>query len=258
MQTVMFIHGMFMTPLCWEHWRSRFEAKGYTTLAPAWPGREESVRSLNDKHPDPGLGRLSLSDVVNHYTAEIKKRDKRPILVGHSMGGLIAQILLHQDLAAGAVAVDPAPPAGVFSAKWSFLKANWPMVNPFVSQFTPRKMSFEDFQYAFVNTLPLEEQRVAYQRYVVPESRRVPRESTGGIARINFRKQRPPLLIIAGSADNIIPASLNKSNHEKYRHSPSITDFKEFPQRVHFIIGQQGWEEVADFSAAWLKEKIPS
>ena len=134
MQTVVFIHGMFMTPLCWEHWRSRFAARGYTTLAPAWPGRDLSVQELNAKHPDPRLGRLSLTDVVEHFESEINKLDQKPILVGHSMGGLIAQILLHRDLAAAAVAVDPAPPAGVFSLEWSFLKANWPMVNPLVSQ----------------------------------------------------------------------------------------------------------------------------
>ena len=119
-----------------------------------------------------------------------------------------------------------------------------------------RKMSFEDFQYAFVNTLPLDEQRAAYERYVVPESRRVPRESTGGIAKIDFKNARHPLLIIAGSADHIIPASLNRSNYEKYRQSPSVTEFKEFAGRVHFIIGQQGWEEVADFAASWMETNV--
>jgi alpha-beta hydrolase superfamily lysophospholipase len=114
-------------------------------------------------------------------------------------------------------------------------------------------MTFERFQYTFVNTLPLAEQRAAYERYVVPESRRVSRESL--TARVDFKKPHPPLLLIAGSADNIIPASLNKANYAKFKQSSSVTDFKEFAGRTHFIIGQKGWEEVADFVLAWLNEK---
>jgi alpha-beta hydrolase superfamily lysophospholipase len=114
-------------------------------------------------------------------------------------------------------------------------------------------MTFERFQYAFVNTLPLSEQRAAFERYVVPESRRVPRESL--TARVDFKKPHPPLLLVAGSADHIIPTSLNKANYAKYKPFPSVTDFKEFPGRTHFIIGQKNWEEVADFVLAWLKEK---
>jgi len=109
------------------------------------------------------------------------------------------------------------------------------MINPFVSQYKPRQMSFEDFQYAFVNTLPPAEQRAAYERYVVPESRRVPRESLGGIARLDFKKKHAPLLLTAGSDDHIIPASLNKANYEKYRGSASITDFKEFCYGPHCL-----------------------
>jgi alpha-beta hydrolase superfamily lysophospholipase len=106
-----------------------------------------------------------------------------------------------------------------------------------------------------VNTLPEAEQRAAYDRYGVPESRQVPQESLGGIARIDFKKARAPLLLTAGSDDHIIPAGLCKTNSEKYRSSPSVTDFKEFPGRTHFIIGQTGWEEVAKYVLAWLNEK---
>ena len=101
--------------------------------------------------------------------------------------------------------------------------------------------------------MPLAEQWMAYERFVVPESRRVPRESL--MARVDFAKSHPPLLLIAGSADNIIPASLVRSNYLKYKHSPSSTDFKEFTGRTHFIIGQNNWEEVADHVLTWLSEK---
>ena len=253
-KTVVFIHGMYMNPLCWEHWVDRFQSQGYRSLAPAWPGRDQSIDVLRQRHPDPQLGQLTLSDVLAQFTDFIQRLDEKPIVIGHSMGALVTQLLLNRDLAAAAVAIDSAPPFGVLTTRWSFLKSNWPHITPFKSLSHPIEMTFERFQYTFVNTLPLAEQRAAYERYVVPESRRVPRESL--TARINFKKPHPPLLLIAGSADHIIPASLNKSNYAKYRSSPSITDFKEFAGRTHFIVWQQGWEEVADCVLGWLSEKV--
>jgi alpha-beta hydrolase superfamily lysophospholipase len=244
---------MYMTPLCWEKWVDYFQTKGYTCLAPAWPGRDQSVEMLRKQHPDAQLGKLTLNAVLEHFTTTIQALDEKPILIGHSMGGLIVQLLLQKDLAVAGIAINSAPPMGVITTSGSFLKANWPHITPFVSQSAPIEMSFERFQYAFVNSLPLAEQQTAYNRYVVPESRRVPRQSL--TAKVNFKKPHAPLLFIAGSADNIIPASLNKSNHARYRLSRSITDFKEFPKRTHYIIGQKNWQEVASFVAVWLNDK---
>jgi pimeloyl-ACP methyl ester carboxylesterase len=251
-QTIVFIHGMYMNPLCWEGWVDTFSARGYTCLAPAWPGRDQPVELLCQNHPDPQLGQLTLSNVLDHYTGVIKKLDEKPVIIGHSMGALAVQLLLQKDLAAAGVAIDSAPPMGVITTKWSFLKSNWPHITPFASQSSPIEMTFERFQYTFVNGLPLVEQRAAYDRYVVPESRRVPRESL--TARVDFKKPHAPLLLIAGSADHIIPASLNRSNYARYKKSPSVTGFKEFPGRTHFTIGQNGWEEVAGYILAWLND----
>jgi alpha-beta hydrolase superfamily lysophospholipase len=113
-------------------------------------------------------------------------------------------------------------------------------------------MSFRRFQYAFVNGLPLAEQQAAYGKYVVPESRRIPRQSL--TAKIDFSKPHPPLLLIAGSADHLIPASLNRTNYNRYKSSPSVTLFKEFPGRTHYIVGQKNWEEVANYILSWLNE----
>lgn len=252
-RTIVFVHGMYMNHLCWEHWIAYYQSKGYKCLAPAWPGRDQPIDTLRRLHPDPHLGRLTLSSVLERITDTIKALDEKPILIGHSMGGLIVQLLLQRDLAAAGVAIDSAPPMGVFTIKWSFLKANWPHITPFVSLSSPIDMTFERFQYTFVNTLPLAEQQAAYDRYVVPESRRIPRESL--TAKIDFKNAHSPLLLIAGSADNLIPASLNRSNYAKYRKSHSVTDFKEFKGRTHFIVGQKGWEEVADYVLGWLNER---
>jgi alpha-beta hydrolase superfamily lysophospholipase len=252
-KTVVFIHGMYMTSLCWEQWVNRFQAKGYHCLAPDWPGRDKSVDILRKNHPDPQLGKLALTEVVEHMANTIEKLDEKPILIGHSMGGLVVQLLLQRDMAAAGVAISSAPPMGVFTTRLPFLKSNWPHINPFTAQSVPIQMTFERFQCTFVNTLPLAEQQAAFERYVVPESRRVPRESL--TAKVDFKKQHPPLLLVAGSTDNLIPASLNKTNYDKYKSSSSITDFKEFAGRTHFIVGQKGWDEVADYVLAWLNDK---
>jgi pimeloyl-ACP methyl ester carboxylesterase len=167
------------------------------------------------------------------------------------MGGLITQLLLHRGLASAAIAIDSAPPSGVFTTKFSFVKANWGHITPFANQNSPAKMHFERFQYAFVNDMPLDEQRAAFERYVVPESRRIPRESLFG-AKIDFSKSHAPLLLIAGGNDNIIPPGLNRTNYKKYKDKSSVTDFHEFPGRNHYTLGQKGWEEVADHCLDWL------
>ncbi len=249
-KTIVFIHGMYMNQLCWEKWVDRFEGKGFKCIAPAWPGRDLQPDILRERHPDLKLGELTLGMVFEHFSKVISGLNEKPILIGHSMGGLITQMLLQGDLAVAGVAIDSAPPRGVFTTKWPFLKANWPHITPFISQSSPIEMSFERFQYAFVNTMPLLEQREAYDKYVVPESRRVPREALS--VRLDYIKPHPPLLFIAGSADHLIPPSLTKANFVKYQTSPSVTSFKEFPGRVHFIIGQNGWEEVADYVGSWL------
>jgi pimeloyl-ACP methyl ester carboxylesterase len=253
---IVFIHGMFMTPLCWEKWIDYYQAKGYTCIAPAWPGREQLIEVQRSKHPDPELGRLKLRDVVERMQTSIASLPEKPVLIGHSMGGLVVQLLLQRDLAAAGVAIDPAPPFGVLTTAWSFVRANFPAINPFVPVTRPVKMSFEQFQYAFVNTLPTDQQRLAYDRYVVPESRGVPTQSLTPVARVDFKKPHAPLLITAGEKDHIIPASLNRTNYERYRSGSSVTDFKVFPGRDHYVIGEPGWQEVADFALSWLNDKV--
>lgn len=250
--TVVFIHGMFMTPLCWEKWEPYFQSHGYRTFAPAWPEHDQPIESQRASHPNPRLAALTLGAVLDHYRTFLRSLDEKPILVGHSMGGLIVQILLQEGLGAAGIAIDSAPPKGVISLKYSFLKSNWPAISPSAKIDEPIWMSFDSFQYAFVSTLPLSEQQAAYARYVVPESRRIGKGPTTETAQLNFQKARPPLLLLAGAKDHIIPSSLNRDNFDKYRKTPAITDFREFPERTHWIIAQEGWEEVAEYVLNWL------
>jgi pimeloyl-ACP methyl ester carboxylesterase len=255
-RTIVFIHGMYMTPLCWEHWIPWFEKKGYRCLAPAWPSHEAAPNVLRAAHPDPRLGALTLENVLAHLDTVIRGSGEKPILIGHSMGGLAAQVLLSRGIAAAAVAIDSAPPQGVLTARWSFLRGNWPHITPFARQDVPVQMTQQRFTYTFVHTLSPEKQRAAFKRYVVPESRRIPRQSIGHVGRVAFAAPHGPLLLIAGAEDRIVPSSLNRSNFRRYSDKGSVISFKEFPGRTHFIIGQENWQEVADFTADWLAQNV--
>jgi len=249
-KTIVLIHGMFMNPLCWEKWIPYYESKGFHVFAPAWPGRDKTVEELRQAHPDPELVKLNLTQIVDHLQSFIKGLKEKPAIIGHSMGGLAVQLLLQHDAAVAGVAIDPAPPMGVFTTQWSFIRANLPAINPFML-WRPARMSFKQFQYAFVNTLSDEEAHAAYDRYTVPESRGVPVSSLGLAGKVDFRKLRRPLLITAGAEDHIVPPVLNRLNYKRYK-APSVTDFKEFAGRDHFGIGSSGWQEIADYCLEWL------
>jgi pimeloyl-ACP methyl ester carboxylesterase len=256
-KTVLFVHGMFVTPACWKNWEQYFQARGYRTLAPAWPEHDSPATAQRAKHPNSALAKLTLDDVLEHYRKIIKTLPEKPILIGHSMGGLVVQVLLSEGLGAAGVAIDSAPPKGVITLKWSFLKSNWPALDPFASLDKPILLDERAFSYAFVNTLPPEQQKRAYEEDSMPESRRVAKGPTTPAGKIDFAKARPPLLIVAGERDHIIPATLNRKNFEKYR-GPSVTEFKQFAGRDHWIIASDGWQEVADYVSGWidrLKEK---
>lgn len=256
-KTAVFVHGMFMTPLCWEHWTKHFEQRGYKTHAPAWPEHDAPIEEQRKRHPSAALGALTLDQVLEHYRKVLRALDEKPILVGHSMGGLIVQRLIEEGLGAAGVAIDSAPPKGVISLKYSFLKSNWGAISPTAKLDEPISLTFEQFQYAFVHTLPPAEQQAAYERYVVPESRRVAKGPTTEAAALHYERPRPPLLLLAGAEDHIIPASLNHANFQKYQNTPAIIDFHEFQSRTHWIIAQKGWQEVADYALDWIRAAGP-
>lgn len=254
-KTVVFIHGLFLTYKGWEPWVKRYQAKGYNAIAIPWPLRDKSVEELRRIHPDPALGQLTLDAVLQHHINVIQGLSEKPIIIGHSFGGLLTQLLINRGLGAAGVAVDSAPPQGVLSFKWSFLKAGWPLLNFARSASKPYFMSFPEFQYAFVNGQPLEEQRRAYDTYVVPESLRAGRGALTSAARVDYNKPHAPLLFIAGETDHIIPASLNETNFKKYPANGSVTAFKQFSGRNHFGLGAPGWEEMADYALDWAVQQ---
>ncbi|MGD0582609.1 MAG: alpha/beta hydrolase [Bacteroidales bacterium] len=249
-KTIVFIHGLFMNPTSWENWIIFFEKKGYKCYAPAYAFHDGNPAVLRtNKNPD--LGKTTFGQVIDSLAGFIDKLPEKPILIGHSMGGLAVQKLIEMNKGIAGICIDPAPPKGIFSFKWSFLKANLPTINPFKgnSVFLP---GIKWFHYAFCNTMTMEQTEIEYNKYVVPESRNIARSSTKKDGDVDFTKPHNPLLIIAGEKDNIVPSSLIKKNFSAYKDQNSKIDFKEFPGRTHYICGQLNWEEVAGYSMDWI------
>ena len=259
----MFIHGAWMTPLCWEPFIRFFRQKGYTCLAPAWPCHDGPIDDLR-RSPSPELARLGASGIVAHLERIVRALDAPPVLVGHSFGGLWVQILLDRGLGSAGVAIDSAPPRGVLPLQWTALRSNAAVLLTAMPHSVAR-LTLAQFRYAFSHTAPPADVRAAYERHVVPETRRIFFQAAmslldpGSPLKVDFgNSHRAPLLLVAGSDDHIVPAVQNRSNYAKYRGSGARTDFKEFPGRTHWIIAQDGWEEVAGYVAAWLDEATGS
>ncbi len=247
---VIFIHGLFVNSTSWQGWKTYFEAKGYTCHAPANPGHEGQPADLR-KHTDPALGRVNFEDVVRNIEKLIDTLPEKPILIGHSLAGLVVQKLLSMDKAVAGVCIDGAAPPGIMTTAWSFWKANFPVIN-YLKGNSVFKPSPAWFHYAFCNTMSRADSDRVFEALVVPESRNIPRSTLMGFAKIDLKKPHAPLLFIAGEKDHIVPAALNRKNFKAYKDSASIKEYKEFPGRDHFICGGQGWQEVADFVLGWL------
>ncbi len=255
-KNIVFVTGAFVNSSSWDDWRLYFEGKGYQTIAPAWPFKNASTSELRRRQPhDTDLARLTLNEVIDHYIKAVKSFPEKPIIIGHSLGGLMTQIIVNRDLAAAGVAIHPVPPLGVFPYEFSFLKAGWKALGLFSSLKKTYLMSFKDWQYAFVNGMALQDQLDAYEKYTIPESKTVARGGLTSAAKVDFKKPHPPLLITSGSEDTIIPVHLNVRNYKRYVPNGSVLDYKEFPGRNHFVLGQPTWKEDADYIIEWLNKQ---
>jgi len=261
--TIVLIHGLWMTPRSWEKWVARYESRGYRVLAPAYPGLEVEVEALR-ADPSP-IEALTVPETVEHYEGIVRELESPPIIMGHSFGGALTQILLDHGLGAAGVAIDSVPAEGVKVVPLSQIKATFPVLKNPANRHRAVPFTPEQFHYAFTNTLGEEESAKVYERYHVPAPGRW---VWGGVLAnfepghqetwVNFENDdRSPLLFIAFGEDHVVPAKASRHNAEKYGESKAITEFKEFPGRPHFP-GAPNWEEVADYALTWAVENAAS
>jgi pimeloyl-ACP methyl ester carboxylesterase len=238
---ILFVHGMYLNAHSWRPWIARATQRGLVASAVSWPFHQGEPEERRE-HIDPRLGRLTFGAVVASLKSHIDELPEQPILIGHSIGGLAVQKLLNEGYGRASVAISPAPPLGVLSLAPEFFKANWPHLDPFARD-RPIIMTKERFHFTFCNTMTREDSDAAYDLYVVPESRNVPRTTLTTQARVDFSRDHVPLLLIAGDTDHLTPAPMVRRNAKRYE---LMVDVLEFPDRSHFICNQDGWEEVAD------------
>jgi pimeloyl-ACP methyl ester carboxylesterase len=245
--TIVLIHGLWVTPLSWEHRIERYSAKGYQVLAPAWPRMDRPIEELRT-NPDL-VAELGIEEIVDHYAEIIGALDAPPIIMGHSFGGAFTEVLLDRGFGAAGVAIDAAAVKGITKLPLGQLRSAAPVLgNPFnYRRAVP--LTQKEFHYAFTNTLSEEESDRIYDRYAVPGPGRVLFQ--GALANFNpnaptkidwHNEARAPLLLIAGGADHTVPAVVDRATPPRYRNkSDAITEYMEFEGRSHFTLGQEGW-----------------
>lgn len=258
--TIVLIHGLWMTPRSWDPWEERYSNRGYRVLAPAWPGLD---RDVADIRRDPSsLAGLGVTEIVDHYDRIIQDLEQPPIVMGHSFGGLVTQLLADRGLGVAAVPIAPAPPKGIVLLPWSSIRTAWPALKNPANRRRSFTLTARQFRYRFGNTLSEPESNAVYEQHYVPGTGRVlfqaafanlaPHAATTVDVR---RPGRAPMLLIAGEKDHVAPASLVRKNFKKYRRSPSVTEYREYPGRSHWLCGEPGWEEIVDYALTWAMEK---
>ena len=260
--TIVLIHGLWMTALSWEHWVERYTNRGFTVIARSWPGMDGDIEGLRR---DPSVvEHLGIGEIVEHYEGIIRELARPPIIMGHSFGGAFTQILLDRGLGAAGVAIDSAPVKGLLALPFSSLKSGFPVLKNPANNHRAVMLTPEEFHYAFTNTLSEEDSAKVYARYAVPGPGRVLFQ--GALANFNPRAatkvdfgndDRAPLLVIAGGEDHVSPDAINRATAKHQGKSKAITAYKEFPGRSHYTLGQDGWEEVADYALDWALNPIP-
>lgn len=260
-RTIVLIHGLWVTPLSWEPFRRYYENLGHQVITPAWPGIRGGVE---DMRRDPSsFNGIGAGEVVAHYAKIIRALPEPPIIMGHSYGGAITQLLIDQGLGAAGVAIDSVPPKGILLLP---LSTNLSLLPAFFQLSTFRTtfiFSFKQWWRVFANTLPETEAREAYKAQVIPApGRSIFQAALANImpaapTTVDFSNpRRAPLLFIGGEKDVIMPAALSRKIYRKHSASPVTTAYKEFPGRSHYIIAEPGWQEVADYALTWAGEQI--
>ncbi|MEV1317561.1 alpha/beta hydrolase [Micromonospora arborensis] len=258
---VVFVHGMFLHAASWASWVELFRTAGYGPVNPGWPGEPATVAEA--RHEPDRVAGIGIDDIVAHYAQIIGTLGKRPIVIGHSTGALVAQRLLDQGRAAAAVALQPPPIKGVANLAPSSIPVGWPLLRNPANRRRALSLTARQFRYSHGNALTTTESDQLYQQWAIPSPGRPVFElvsanlSRRSPARIDAANPaRGPLLMIAGGKDHSAHRAVVKATVKRYLASPAVTDYQEFLDRGHSMPIDSGWREIADATLDWMRQHL--
>lgn len=260
-QPVVFVHGLWLLPNSWDRWREVFEEAAYATLAPGWPDDPLSAEEAHE-HPEV-FARKSVGQVADHYEEVIAALERKPAVIGHSFGGLLTEMLAGRGRAVASVAISPAPFRGVLPLPFSALKSASPVLRNPANRNRAVPLTYDQFKYAFANTLDDEEAEELYEKYSVPGAGEVLFQAA--TANLNpwtevkvdtKNRERGPMLILAGDEDHTVPHAIANSSFKHERKNAGVTEVVELEGRGHSLTIDHGWREVCDTALEFVKRFV--
>lgn len=258
LQPVVFIHGLWLLPSSWDRWAQLYTEAGFVALTPGWP---DDPRTVAEANAHPGVfANKTVGEVADHFAEIVSSLHVKPVVIGHSFGGLIAQILAGRGLSKVTTALDPAPFRGVLPLPFSALKSAWPVLGNPANRARAVPLTFDQFRYAFANAVDEEEAKKLYENFAVPAAGAPLFQAA--IANFNpwtevkvdtHNPQRGPLLITSGDADHVVPWSVCHAAYELQKGNPSTTEIAKIANRGHSLTIDNGWHEVADLTLKFAR-----
>ncbi len=259
---VVFVHGLWLLPSSWDRWAELFEKNGYTALTPSWPDDPETVVEAK-AHPKV-FANKSVGEVADHVEDVIRGLSKKPAIIGHSFGGLLAQILAGRGLAAVSVAIDPAPFRGVLPLPISALRSASPVLRNPANHHRAVPLTYEQFRYAFANAVSEDEAKELYETFAVPASGEpIFQAASANLnpwteAKVKTKNpDRGPLLILDGEKDHVVPWAIANASYKRQARNPGVTEIAKVSNRGHALTIDSGWREVADMALAFVQKHGP-
>jgi len=258
---VVFVHGLWLLPSSWERWAQRFEEAGYVALTPGWPDDPETIDQAK-AHPEV-FANKTVGQIADHFDSILRKLTQRPVLVGHSFGGLMVQILAGRGRSAATVAIDPAPFRGVLPLPFSALKSAWPVLGNPANRNRAVPLTYDQFRFAFANAVSEEEAKELYEKYAVPAAGKpLFQAATANLnpwteAKVDTKNpERGPLLVISGEKDHTVPWAIANASYKQQSENGGVTEIIELKNRGHALTIDSGWREVADTALAFVQRYV--
>jgi non-heme chloroperoxidase len=253
-----FVHGLGLLASSWDRWAAVFEEAGYAALTPGWPDDPDDVAEAN---ASPGVfAGKTIGQVADHFSSVIERLERKPAVIGHSVGGLVAQIIAGRGLAAATVAIGAAPFQGVLPLPISALRSAKPVLSNPLNRNRAVSLTYDQFRYGFANAVQEDEAKALYEQFAVPG----PGAPLFQVATANLNPwteakvdsenpDRGPLLLISGETDNFAPPAIVDASFEKQKRNVGVTEIVEIPNRGHALTIDSGWPEVATTALNFVK-----